>query len=399
MIWNRVRLGDVCSKIGSGATPKGGSAVYVESGTSFIRSQNVYNLFFQYDGLTYITDDAARRLAGVTVFENDVLLNITGDSVARTCVAPKNVLPARVNQHVAIIRPNEEVLNPFFLNYYLASPYMQALMLGLAVGKGASRNAMTKDMISNFEIPCPPIETQNKIATILRKYDELVLDSQKQRMLLEEITERLYQKQFVAPAKNGTIPSEWKEETLSNVVSVLRRGISPTYDDSGKYTVISQKCIRQSIMDISEARKEIKTFPKELELQDEDTVICSTGTGTLGRVGQVFGQYENTTYDSHVTLVRADTAKIGKEYLYRTIKSQQQYLMSMGRGSTNQQELYKSIIEELRILVPTQEEIETFEKTARDVHNKISVLLQQERLLLEARDRLLPKLMNGEIEI
>ena len=105
MKWETVLLGKHCSKIGSGATPKGGASVYIENGTAFIRSQNVYNLFFAYDGLVFIDDDASRKLNNVTIQKDDILLNITGDSVARTCIVPNEILPARVNQHVAIIRP------------------------------------------------------------------------------------------------------------------------------------------------------------------------------------------------------------------------------------------------------------------------------------------------------
>ncbi|WP_050791214.1 restriction endonuclease subunit S [Oribacterium sp. oral taxon 108] len=162
MSWDKVRLGDICTKIGSGATPKGGSSVYQKRGISFIRSQNVYNLAFDISGLVFVNEQAAERLNGVTLEENDVLLNITGDSVARTCMVPKSLLPARVNQHVAIVRPSKEKLDPFFLMYYLASPFMQSYMLNLAVGKGASRNAMTKEMIENFEIPCPHLDIQKK---------------------------------------------------------------------------------------------------------------------------------------------------------------------------------------------------------------------------------------------
>ena len=116
--WKKVKLIDCCLKIGSSSTPKGGSTVYVESGTSFIRSQNVYNLSFDYNGLTHITEDAANKLNGVTIFNDDILLNITGDSVARTCIVPNDVLPARVNQHVAIVRADCKMINSRFLNYY-----------------------------------------------------------------------------------------------------------------------------------------------------------------------------------------------------------------------------------------------------------------------------------------
>ena len=197
MSWEYIRLGDVCTKIGSGATPKGGATAYIDEGTSFIRSQNIYNLEFSHEGLVHITEDAAKKLNGVAVQKDDVLINITGDSVARTCMVPDAVLPARVNQHVAIVRPDSNRLNPRFLNYYLTSPYMQSLMLGLAVGKGASRNAMTKDMIANFDILCPPIEIQESIVGILSTYDALIENNQRQIKLLEEAAQRLYKEWFV----------------------------------------------------------------------------------------------------------------------------------------------------------------------------------------------------------
>ncbi len=103
--WASVRLGDCCEKIGSGATPRGGGEVYLAAGrVSLIRSQNVHNNRFHRDGLVYLTEEHATGLSNVEVRFGDVLLNITGDSVARCCQVPGNVLPARVNQHVAIIR-------------------------------------------------------------------------------------------------------------------------------------------------------------------------------------------------------------------------------------------------------------------------------------------------------
>jgi hypothetical protein len=77
--WKKIRLGNVCQKIGSGATPRGGSEVYQESGISLIRSQNIYNYGFKRDGLAFIGDTHAEELENVTVQPGDVLLNITGD--------------------------------------------------------------------------------------------------------------------------------------------------------------------------------------------------------------------------------------------------------------------------------------------------------------------------------
>lgn len=184
---------------------------------------------------------------------------------------------------------------------------------------------------------------------------------------------------------------------VQEMAQVLRRGISPRYSDVGKSIVINQKCIRQSIMDITEARRQEKSYPVELNLQDNDVVICSTGAGTLGRVGQVFGTYPNTTFDSHVTLVRGNCL-IGRQLLYHAIKSKQAYLMGRGKGSTNQLELSRSVIQELPILLPSSEIMGCFEAFAQSCHDKICVLNQQNKHLKETRDRFLPKLMNKEIK-
>ena len=101
MNWPKKLLRDITTKIGSGATPKGGRESYPNAGVSLIRSMNVYDGQFLYKDLAHLTDEQATQLNGVTVEAEDVLVNITGASVARSCVVPKDVLPARVNQHVA----------------------------------------------------------------------------------------------------------------------------------------------------------------------------------------------------------------------------------------------------------------------------------------------------------
>ena len=117
MEWKEVRLGDVCTKIGSGATPSGGKEAYKGGDYHLIRSQNVLDFAFSKDGLASINDEQANKLKNVEIIQGDVLLNITGDSVARCCIVPSEILPARVNQHVAIIRPRKEELDNNYLLY------------------------------------------------------------------------------------------------------------------------------------------------------------------------------------------------------------------------------------------------------------------------------------------
>lgn len=149
-------------------------------------------------------------------------------------------------------------------------------------------------------------------------------------------------------------------------------------------------------MDITESRKQEKQYELTLNIQDCDTVICSTGTGTLGRVGQIYGDYPNTTFDSHVTLVRA---KENPNFMYHVIKNQQEFLMGMGRGSTNQQELYRNVIENIEVLLPDRRLLLQTEELLNTIHNKIETVYSQTAILTEARDCMLPKLMSGELEV
>ena len=113
--WRMGTLGEICCKIGSGATPKGGKECYVNVGTSFIRSMNVLDLRFNHDELAHITSQQAKTLDAVSVESRDILLNITGVSVARCCMVPDSILPARVNQHVMIIRSNKIIYSYYLL--------------------------------------------------------------------------------------------------------------------------------------------------------------------------------------------------------------------------------------------------------------------------------------------
>ena len=125
----QVKLKDITTKIGSGATPSGGKQSYKTTGIALIRSLNVFDLNFSYDELAYINDEQAKKLNNVTIEPDDILLNITGASVARCCILPKNLLPARVNQHVSIIRINKGLANPYFIQYLLVSPYYKQKLL------------------------------------------------------------------------------------------------------------------------------------------------------------------------------------------------------------------------------------------------------------------------------
>ena len=195
--WREVPLGEVCVKIGSGATPRGGKEVYLQDGPyALIRSQNVYNDGFRREGLAFIGEHHAEALRNVEVFEGDVLLNITGDSVARVCQIPSDALPARVNQHVAILRPDSAILDPEYLRYYLVSAEMQTLLLSWA-GSGGTRNALTKGMIESLELPLPHLPEQRAIAHVLGTLDDKIELNRRMNETLEEMARALFKSWFV----------------------------------------------------------------------------------------------------------------------------------------------------------------------------------------------------------
>ncbi len=162
--WELKPLKELTSKIGSGSTPRGGQSAYVEEGISLIRSLNIHDDKFLHKNLAFITDKQAAALSNVEVEKRDVLLNITGASVCRCSIVDDSILPARVNQHVCIIRAPE--LAPEYLLHMLISASYKRYLLNIAGAAGATREALTKDQVENLMIPVPPMILQEKFAAI-----------------------------------------------------------------------------------------------------------------------------------------------------------------------------------------------------------------------------------------
>jgi type I restriction enzyme S subunit len=192
--WKPRPLLELTTKIGSGATPRGGKDAYKQEGISLIRSQNILDLKFEPSGLAFIDDDQARQLANVEIERGDVLINITGDSVARVCRVPSSVLPARVNQHVAIVRADEDEANSRFLEYMLVSRANKGDLLGLA-SAGATRNALTKGMLEGFTRTVPPVPEQKAIADVLGSLDNKIELLREQNETLEALAQTLFKRQ------------------------------------------------------------------------------------------------------------------------------------------------------------------------------------------------------------
>ena len=398
---NTVKLKPYCRKIGSGVTPRGGDSVYIDSGVALIRSQNVYNGFFSTEGLAFIDNDIAQRMKGVTLEKKDILLNITGDSVARCCMVPQSILPARVNQHVSIIRTHKDKLHPQFLMYFLVSPLMQARMLSFA-GSGGTRKALTKEMIENFDVPFVDYPSQEKITDILSSYDNLIGINRRRIQLLEEAARLLFREWFVyfkfpnhekVNVIDG-VPEGWKKEKINKLVT-FKRGVEPGSDnyletyESGSFPFfrVSDLVARNPSIFVDEQ------YAKSALLEKSDIVISLDGS-----VGIVSMGLEGC-YSTGIRKLIIKDRKINRAYLYFLMKSHylQGVINAYAKGTTIQHA--GEAIKHMNPILPPQNLMDLFNEIASPALNEILILLEQNQKLAQALDLLLPRLMSGAIEV
>ena len=296
----KVRLNEVTTKIGSGATPRGGKNSYKESGISLIRSLNVYDLEFDKNGLAYIDNDQADFLSNVEVKTDDVLINITGASVARCCKVPLEILPARVNQHVSILRSDRSKLDPDFLQYLLVSPLYKDKLLSIASG-GATREALTKSSLEGFEVEIPNLSIPKKVTSILSAFDDLIENNTRRIQILEEMVRLIYKEWFVhfrypghesvplVDSPLGNIPEGWEVKKVIDLYNTSAGGTPSRkrtdYYDGGipwiKTKELNDSFIQSSEETITESglkNSSAKLFPK-------NTVLVAMYGATVGQLG------------------------------------------------------------------------------------------------------------------
>jgi type I restriction enzyme S subunit len=401
--WQTIRLGSACEKIGSGATPRGGSEVYQTTGISLIRSQNIYNDGFKRDGLAFIGDKHARELENVNVMSGDVLLNITGDSVARVCQVPEKILPARVNQHVAIIRPKKNVLDARFLHYFLIHPQTQAHMLGLA-GAGATRNALTKGMIESFEIKAPSFSEQRAIASVLGALDDKIELNRRLNETLEALAQSLFKSWFV-DATQSALPKGWKLTRLKDLTTKIGSGATPR-GGSAVYVKEGVALIRsQNIYDhefhwdglahlTDEAAKDLQG----VEVKPDDILLNITGDSIL-RTCVVEPEALPARVNQHVAIIRAKPG-IPPRFLHLCLVQQQMkhFLAGLDAGATRQA-ITKGQLEAVEVLHPPGELLDKFAELTEPIFQRINSNRSESRTLVALRDALLPKLLSGELRV
>ncbi|MCR9276183.1 restriction endonuclease subunit S [Mameliella sp. LZ-28] len=397
------RLQEVTTKIGSGATPKGGRDSYKAEGLSLIRSLNVHDLDFRYEQLAKIDDEQAAALSNVEVQPDDVLLNITGASIARCCVVPNEVLPARVNQHVSIIRPIPEVLNSRFLALLLVSGDMKDKLLGIGDKAGATRQALTKAQLQDFSISLPPLEEQRRIVAVLdeafeglasaRAHAEVNLHNA--RELFDTLVDEVFVDDDITPTPLAGLVSD--DCTLS--YGIVQPGgdvehglpiVRPT--DFGPREIFLEGLKR---IDPAKAAGYART-----ELQGGELLLCVRGT--TGSIGLASEELAGANVTRGIVPVRFDPRKILPGFGYFQFRSR--FVQEQIAAGTYGAALMQINIRDLRKLQLYAPPVDRQEKALARLRQTEELCLQLELAqsanlqdLDDLRQSLLQKAFAGEL--
>lgn len=383
------RLGDICEKIGSGATPHGGKEAYCLEGISFVRSQNIGDFSFSANGLAHINNEQAKKLSNAELKPNDILLNITGDSVARTCIIDSEYLPARVNQHVAIIRGKKDIVLSSYLLYFLQWKKKYLLQLASA---GATRNALTKSMIEQLEIELPTIEQQRKIAGVIDKIQEKIKLNQKINDNLLEQMQALYKSWFVDYRPfGGVMPTSWTQTGIYSLANIIYGApfASKQFNTEGN----GKPIIRiRDLKDQQFATYTTEVHPKGYLLHPGDIVVGMDGEFRP----YIWGNDE--AWLNQRVCVFENKRPNGKAFLYFTIKPLL-FAIEQTQVATTVIHIGKKDFDTFEIMLPDTELLDAFDAiTTPMVEQIVSNSIENKRLAI-MRDALLPKLMSGEIDV
>ncbi len=433
--WQVKRLGSFCTKIGTGATPRGGSEVYLSSRVShaLIRSQHVFDRHFEKSGLAFITEAHARELQNAEVRSGDVLLNITGDGVTfgRSCIAPDTVLPACVNQHVSIIRTDRNECEPGYLLSVLTHPAAKGYIESF--NAGGSRRAITKGNIEAFEIALPPLPEQKTIAHILGTFDDKIEMNRRMNGTLEAIARAMFKSWFVdfdpvrakmsgeppesicqrlcltsdllalfpdrlVDSELGEIPEGWEVHGLNSMATLVTKSVAPSARPDEVFEHYSIPAFDAGATPSYEFGATIKSnkyvvSPNAVlvsKLNPETQRIWLPAVKTANAVCST----EFMQFEPRFDCIRSFL------YLLMNAETMQADILKRVTGSTgSRQRAQPSQIAVLPIVVPTENVVNAFDLLISPMLSHAMSNVDQSQTLAALRDALLPKLLSGELRV
>ena len=315
-----------------------------------------------------------------------------------------------LGQRTVLIRPNSKLVDPNFLAYFLLAPKQQYNLLSTA--NGATVAHVNMPTIRNLKLELPEFSIQKRIATILSRYDTLIENYQKQIKLLEEAAQRLYKEWFVDLRFPGYekvkvvdgVPERWERKKLGELFSFVRGKsyTSKELSDSG-VLLVNLKNIQAFGGYKRDAEKRFTgQYKPEQRLQKGDLVMGVTDMTQerrlVGHVALIPSLNEDATYS--MDLIKINTKGLPNPYLYSAMRfgGISNQISPLANG-VNVLHLKPEAMLDIEMIIPTGDIVFSFSKIVSLSFDKIDCLQSQIRLLGESRDRMLVKLMSGEIEV
>lgn len=383
--WKEVKLVDyytISSGLSIGASEFG-------EGFPFLSFKEVFNNFFVPDKLTQLVKSNEKERINCSIKKGDVFLTRTSETIEElgmSCVALKDYEEATFNGFTKRLRPkNTKDIDPIYIGFYLRSPQFRAEIT--AYSSLITRASLNNGNIQRLRILLPPLTTQRKIASILSAYDDLIENNLKRIKLLEELAQRTYEEWFIKfrvkseelkVDKETGLPVGWAMKRLSYFFDVKTGKKDANYGTSnGQYPFFT--CSQEPI--------------KAPYYSFDGSAILLAGNGEFN-VKIYRGKFE--AYQRTYVLIPFDTINIS--ILYRALKSNLKYLTGGSKGAVIKY-LTKDMIENFEVIYPSKNILDEFNSISLPIIAQTETLLNQNLLLKEARDILLPRLMSGEIEV
>ena len=404
--WKKVKLGDICDYVTSGGTPLASRDDYYTPGTiPWLKTKEV-----NYSRITktenYISEKGLNNSSAKLIPENSVIVAMygQGDTAGRVAI---NKIPLTTNQACCNFIINKSIADYNFIYYQLCTLYDK--MVSLKTG-GAQPN-LNAAKLKGLEISLPPLETQQKIAEILSAYDDLIENNRKQIKPLEEAAQKLYKEWFVKlnfPGHENRkivdgVPEGWKKVTLENVLSKITTGLNPRKNfvlGKGKNYYVTIKNMGDNNIYLDDKCDKVDNdalikINKRSNLQTGD--ILFSGIGTIGRVYLVSIPTNNWDVSESVFTMRANEL-VTKEFLYLLLLSDDmQAYCDLNAHGAAQRGIRMADLKAYKFSLPNNQTINAFTKIISPYIQKSQILKNQINDLQSARDKLLPKLMNGEL--
>ncbi len=391
--WRKVKLGDLY-EVHNGLS-KGRQ--FFGTGFPFLTFSNVFNNWFLPNELDSLVQTTDKEREACSIKYGDVFITRTSETMnelGMSSVALKDYPDATYNGFTKRLRPFTDKVLPNYIGYYLRSPKFRGKFM--AFSSMTTRASLANDNLLNMEIELPPMDVQKKIATTLSRYDSLIDNYQKQIKLLEEAAQRLYKEWFAQNNNLETIK-------LVDISSKITDGVHNTvYNEEGSpYKLLSCKNVVGGHLMISSSERSISkdTFEKlrkRTQLEKGDILVSTVGS--VGEVVYLDIEPDHFEFQRSVGIIKADKNVITPLYVYYSLLNRKNELKRTAHGAA-QQCLFISDLKNFEIPIGSKEQIQNFEHFAKPISERITNARHQLRLLTESRDRLLPKLLSGEIEV